>query len=63
MCIETSIQSILSFPSTKPHFPIFKNSAYFNVTSIAKNDVNVSWANVIKPFAREIGSGQKLVSL
>ena len=55
MRIETSIQSKLSFPGTKPHFPIFKNRAYFSVTSIALNDVNVRGGTVIKLFAREIG--------
>ena len=44
-------------------FPIFKNGAYFSVTSIALNDVNVSGGNAIKPFAREIGTGQKYVLL
>ena len=58
MCIETSIQSKLSFSGT-----IFKNDAYFSVTSIALNDVNVSGGNAIRPFAHEIGTGQKFVSL
>ena len=61
MCIETSIQSKWSFPSTKPHFRW--NRAYFNVTSIALNDINVRGGNVIIPFALEIGSGQKFVCL
>ena len=47
----------------KATFPIFKNRAYFTVTSIALNDVNIKGGNAIKPFAREIGSGQKFVSL
>ena len=47
----------------KSTFPIFKNGAYFSVTSIALNDVNVSGGNAIKPFVREIGTGQKFVSL
>ena len=38
-------------------------SAYFSVTSIALNDVNVRGGSVIKPFAREICTGQKFVSL
>ena len=42
---------------------IFKNRAYLSVTSIALNDVNVRGGNVIKPFAREICTGQKFVSL
>ena len=42
---------------------IFKNRAYLSVTSVALNDVNVRGGNVIKPFAREIGAGQKFVSL
>ena len=44
-------------------FLIFKNRAYFSVTSIALNDVNVRGGNIIKSFAREIGSCQKFVSL
>ena len=40
-----------------------KNRAYFSVTSVTLNDVNVRGGNVIKPFAREIGGGQKFVSL
>ena len=44
----------------KAIFLIFKNRAYFSVTSIALNDVNVRGGNVIKPFAREIGTGQSL---
>ena len=55
VCIETSIQSKLSAT-----FPIFKNRAYFSVTSIAFNDVNVRGGNAIEPFAREIGTGKKL---
>ena len=47
----------------KATFPIFKNRAYFSVTSIALNDVNVRGGNVIKPFTREIGTSQKYVSL
>ena len=39
---------------------IFKIRAYFSVTAIALNDVNVRGFNVIKPFAREIGTGQNL---
>ena len=46
LCIETSIQAKLSFPDSKP---IFKNHAYFSVTSIALNDVNLRGGNVIKP--------------
>ena len=49
--------------SYKATFPIFKNRAYFSVTFIALNDVNVRGGNVIKLFAREIGTGQKFVSL
>ena len=47
----------------KAIFLIFKNRAYFRATSIALNDVNVSEGNIIKPFAQEIGTGQKFVSL
>ena len=63
MCIETSVQSKLSFLVQSHIFPIFKNCAHFSVASIALNDVNVKGGNVIKPFEREIGSGQKIVSL
>ena len=63
MCIETSIQSKLSFPGAKPHLRFSKKRAYFSVTPIALNDVYVSGGNIIKPFAREIGTGQKFVSL
>ena len=53
-----TIKIILSW--YKATFPIFKNRAYFSVTSIALNNVNVRGGNVIKPFAREIGSVQNL---
>ena len=45
----------------KATFPIFKSRAYFSVTSIALNDVNVRGGSVIKPFAREISSGKSLL--
>ena len=51
-----TIKIVLSW--YKATFPIFKNRAYFSVTSIALNDVNVRGGNVIVPFAREIGSVQ-----
>ena len=63
MCIETSIQSKLSLSGTKPNFLISKNSAYFSVTSIALNDVIIRGGNIIKTFAREIGTSQKFASL
>ena len=44
-------------------FPIFKNRAYFSVTSISSNDVILRGGNVIKPFARGIGISQKILSL
>ena len=44
----------------KATIPIFKNTAYFSVTSIALSDVNVKGGNVIKPLAREIDSDQSL---
>ena len=56
-----TIKVVLSW--YKAIFLIFKNRAYFSVTSIALNDVNVRGGNAIRPFAREIGTGQKLVSL
>ena len=42
---------------------IFKKRAHFSVTSIALNDVNVRGSKGIKPFAWEIGTGQKFVSI
>ena len=63
MCIETSIQSNMSIFWYKATFPIFKNHTYFSVTFIALNDVNVRGGNVKKPFAQEIGTSQKFVSL
>ena len=53
-----TIKIVLSW--YKATFSIFKNRAYFSVTSIALNDVNVRGGNIIKPFAREIGSVQNL---
>ena len=45
----------------KAIFLIFKNRAYFSVTSIALNEVNVRGGNVVKPFAQEIGTGPKFL--
>ena len=56
-----TIKIVLSW--YKATFPIFKKRAYFSVTSIALNDVNIRGGKVIKPFAREISTGQKCVSL
>ena len=56
-----TIKIVLSW--YKAIFPIFKNRAYFSVTSIALNDVNVRGGNVIKPFEQEIGTSQKFVPL
>ena len=53
-----TIKIVLSW--YKALFPIFKNCAYFSVTSIALIDVNVSGGNAIKPFAREIGTVKSL---
>ena len=39
--------------------PNFKNLAYFSVTSISLNDVNVRGGNIIKPLTGEISNGQK----
>ena len=47
-----AIKSVLSW--YKATFPIFKNRAYFSVTSIALNDVNVRGGHILKPFARDI---------
>ena len=54
-CNFDTMKIVLSW--YKATFPIFKNRAYFSVTSIAVNDVNVRGGNVIKPFARELGTG------
>ena len=56
-----TIKIVLSW--YKATFPIFNNFAYFSVTSFALNDVNIRGGNIIKPFAREIGTVQKFVSL
>ena len=56
-----TIQIVLSW--YKATFPIFKNRAYFSVSSIAVNDVNVRGGYVIKQYAREICTGQEGVSL
>ena len=53
MCFETSIQSKLSFPGTKSHFRFSRT-----VRILVLNDVKVRGGNVIKPFARDIGTGQ-----
>ena len=63
MCIETSIQSKLSFPGTKPHFRFSRIVHILVLRPLLLNDVNVRGGNAIKPFAREIGTGQKFVSL
>ena len=39
----------LCFPDFFAKMPIFKNRAYFSVTPIALNDVNIRGGNVIKP--------------
>ena len=56
-----TIKIVLSW--YKATFPIFKNHAYFIVTSIALIDVNVRGGSVLKPLARDIGTSQKYVSL
>ena len=56
-----TVKSFLSW--YKATFPKFKTRAYFSVTSISLNDVNVREGKVIKPSAREIGTSQKFVSL
>ena len=53
-----TIKIVLSWYKTT--VPIFKNRAHFSIRSIAFNDVKVRGGNVIKPFAREIGSVQNL---
>ena len=56
-----TIKIILSW--YKATFPIFKNRVNLSVTSIALNDVNVRGGSALKAFARDIGTGQKFVSL
>ena len=56
-----TIKIVLSW--YKAIFLIFKICAYFRVTSVALNHVNVRWSNAIKPFVQVIGTGQKFVSL
>ena len=56
-----TIKIVLSW--YKATFPIFKNHAYFSAASIDLNDVTLRGGNVIKLFAREIGTSQKFVSL
>ena len=56
-----TIKIVLSW--YKATYSIFKYHSHFSVTSIALNDVNVIGGNVIKPFARDIGTCQKFVSL
>ena len=63
-CVYWNFDTIeIVFSWYKATFPIFKNHVYFSVTSIALNDVNVRGGNVIKRFARKIGTSQKFVSL
>ena len=45
-----TIKIVLSW--YKATFPIFKNHAYFSVTPIALNNVNVRGGNAIKPHTR-----------
>ena len=56
-----TIKIVLSW--YKATFLISKNRAYFSVTPIALNDINLRGGDVIKPCAREIGTNQKFVSL
>ena len=63
MCIETLIQSKLSFPGANPHFRFSRKVRILVLPLGALNDVIVRGGNAIKPFAREIGNGQKFVSL
>ena len=63
-CMYWNFDTIKIFLSWyKAAIPIFKNRAYFSVTSITLNDVNVRRGNAIKPFAWKNRSGQKFVSL
>ena len=40
----------MSFPDQKTKKPTFKNHAYFGVTSLVLNGVNVKGGNVLKPL-------------
>ena len=63
-CVYWNFDAIkIALSRYKATFPIFKNRAYFSVTSIALNNVNVRRGNAIKLVAREIGTGQKFASL
>ena len=63
-CVYWNFDTIKIYLSwNKATFPIFKSRAYLSVWSIAWNDVSVRGGNVIKPFAWEIGTSQKFVSL
>ena len=63
-CVYLNFDTIeIVFSWYKATFQIFKNHAYFSVTSFALNDVDVRGGNVIKRFAREIGTSRKFVSL
>ena len=64
ICVYSNFDTIkIVFSKHKATFQTFKNRAYFSVTSISLNDVNVRGGNVIKPFSLEIGSGQKFGSI
>ena len=54
-------QNVLSLYKVK--MPNFKSRAHFSVTPISLNDDNVRGGNVIKPLTREMGTGQKFVSI
>ena len=54
-----TIKIVLSW--YKATFTIFKKRAYFSVTSIALNNVNVRGGSVIKLFAQEIGTSHNFV--
>ena len=62
MCIETSMNQNCPF-LVQSHISDFQDYVYFSVTSIALKDANIRGGNVINPFAREIGTSQKFVSL
>ena len=50
-CVYWNFDTIkIVFSWYKATYPISKNSAYYSVTSIALNDVNVRGCNVIKPL-------------
>ena len=63
-CVYWNFDTIKIFFSWfKATFPIFKNGAYFSVTSNALNDINVRGGKAINTFSREIGTSLNCIVL